>query len=311
MASASVSCESYTSNLIYNGWCVADLTIRSYFPILTTYSSSFTHVARERTFTMPTDVLSFQGLSQRIQHQEAELAKLRGEFETRKKQLADLARRKEELQAQLHEVESEIQAVHVSTQTPKAALPPSTPKKPAAAKPAAKKRKGVSLAQFLTDCVREARKPITTKELAEEVVRTKYPTKSSNIRAMVDTRVGELVTKGIFRRADNQPGVVLAGSTASKQPAAKTPSSNGRMKVSVSAPHVRSDKKLSLKAVLLNVLTESSRPQTTEELVEKVLATGYQTKSGDFKNVIWVTIGNMPNVKRIQGKGYQLKKGKS
>jgi hypothetical protein len=252
--------------------------------------------------------LSFQGLAQRIHQQEAELAKLRGEFETRKKQLADLARRKEELQAQLEKVESEIQAVHVSAQTPQGALVHSTAQKPAVAKPAAKKRKGVSLAQFLTDFVRQARKPITTKELAEELVRTKYPTKSSNLRAMVDTRVGELVTKGIFRRAADQPGVVLAPGSAGKTPAAQAAPSDGRKKAVPSAPLVRSEKKLSLKDVLHKVLAESAQPQTTEELVEKVLATGYQTKSQDFKNVIWVTIGNMPDVKRIQGKGYRLKK---
>lgn len=260
---------------------------------------------------MATDVLSFQGLGQRIEQQEAELAKLRGEFETRKKHLADLTRRKEELHAQLQKIESEIEGVHLSAQTPKAALNHATPKQSAGAKRGPKTRTGVSLAEFLTDCVRQAKKPITTKELAEELIRTKYPTKSSNIRAMVDTRVGELVTKGILRRAEDQPGVVFSSAPASKQSAAKAAPVDGRKKAVASVPPGKSEKKLSLKDVLFNVLADSSRPVSTEDLVEKVLATGYQTKSGDFKNVIWVTIGNMPNVKRIQGKGYQLKKGKS
>jgi hypothetical protein len=43
-------------------------------------------------------------------------------------------------------------------------------------------------------------------------------------------------------------------------------------------------------------------------LAEKALASGYQTKSKDFTNVIWVGIGKIPNVENVAGQGYRLKR---
>ena len=53
-----------------------------------------------------------------------------------------------------------------------------------------------------------------------------------------------------------------------------------------------------------------SEPIPGRELAEKVLASGYQTKSKDFLKVIWVGVGKMDNVENVPGKGYRLKKGK-
>jgi hypothetical protein len=41
-----------------------------------------------------------------------------------------------------------------------------------------------------------------------------------------------------------------------------------------------------------------------------VTQSGYESKSKDLKNVIWVSIGKMTAVERVPGKGYRLKKGK-
>jgi hypothetical protein len=46
------------------------------------------------------------------------------------------------------------------------------------------------------------------------------------------------------------------------------------------------------------------------ELGAKVLETGYQTKSKDFTNVIWVAVAKMNNVENVAGRGYRLKKAK-
>jgi hypothetical protein len=269
---------------------------------------------------MPTDVLPLQNLAQRIQQQEAELARLRQEFETRQAQLTDLSRRKKDLQAQLQKVEAEIQAAgQVGEGKPTSVLTQTVNKKPAATKPPARKRtKGASLANYLINCVRQAKRPITTKELADEAVRSKYPTTSSNLRGMVETRVGELVRKGVLRRAAGQSGVVLGTAPASAKPIAMQASSvaarNGQKtqtaKPTAPTKPTEAKKKRSLLDVLTQVLTKSSRPLPTEELVKQVLATGYQTKSQDFKNVIWVAIGNLPNVERIPDQGYRLKNRK-
>jgi DNA repair exonuclease SbcCD ATPase subunit len=68
--------------------------------------------------------------------------------------------------------------------------------------------------------------------------------------------------------------------------------------------------KLSLHEVLTQILAKSSRPLTAAELAAQVLQTGYETKSKDFKNVIWVSVGKMKNIQRVAGKGYALKKAK-
>jgi hypothetical protein len=39
-----------------------------------------------------------------------------------------------------------------------------------------------------------------------------------------------------------------------------------------------------------------------------VLATGYESQSKDFTNLIWVTLGRMDNVENTKGQGYRLKK---
>ena len=163
--------------------------------------------------------------------------------------------------------------------------------------------KRVTLAQFLINCVKQTNKPLTSKELADEVVRRKYPTTSQNIAGMVDTRVQELVKKGLLRRAADRSGVVLG-----KTPANASSPSTDQESSPPKAKSMEPGSKLSLNEVLTQVLTKSSRPLTTSELAEQVLATGYETKSKDFKNVIWVGIGKMKNIKRIPGKGYQLKK---
>ena len=46
-------------------------------------------------------------------------------------------------------------------------------------------------------------------------------------------------------------------------------------------------------------------------LAEKVLASGYQTKSKDFTKVVSVGVWKMDNVENVPGKGYRLKKGKT
>jgi hypothetical protein len=259
---------------------------------------------------MASATVPLHDLAQRINHQEAELARLRKEFQARQAKLVELTRRKRELQDQLQKVESAMKAVgqHV------APVPVSTP----TMKGAGASGNSISLPKFLVGLVLEARRPLTIKELSQEVVRRKFPTTSKNISAMVETRVSELLRKGLLKRTRDKSAIVPSGMSTNMMPmSAKTPGAAPKSSPSkpMSAPKTSGSmganqgRKISLKESLTQVLAKSSRPLNTEELAAKVLATGYQTASKDFKNVIWVGIGAMNNVERIKGKGYRLKKG--
>ena len=62
---------------------------------------------------------------------------------------------------------------------------------------------------------------------------------------------------------------------------------------------------------MTKILAESPEPLPAGKLAEKVLASGYQTKSKNFTNVIWSGVGKMDNVENVPGKGYRLKKVKT
>jgi hypothetical protein len=268
---------------------------------------------------MPTVSVPFQDLAERIQQQEAELAKLRQELESRRTKLSELTRRKEELQAELAKVDKDIESIgHARVLEPTVSAAP-TPAKTGSSKTAAKPISGVSMPAYLVQLVRQAKRPITAKELAEEVVRNKFPTTSKNVDAMVKTRVYDLVKKGVLRRASDSSGVVLAETPpSSKSVETKAPAAaqkTGKKKAASAKPAptptpVGSAKWRSLHEVLTHVLAKSSRPLTAQELADRAIQSGYESKSKDLKNVIWVRIGKMANIQRVLGEGYRLKKGK-
>jgi len=65
---------------------------------------------------------------------------------------------------------------------------------------------------MLVELVRRASGPLTVKQMVAGVIGQKFPTTSQNISRMIQTRVQELVRKGVFQHVKDQPGVVLAGS---------------------------------------------------------------------------------------------------
>lgn len=278
-------------------------------------------VPRERIH-MPTVSVPFQDLAERIQQQEAELAKLRQELESRRSQLSELTRRKEELIAELAKVEEDIAAIgqaSISGPRVSAARAPSSrsskrkPTQTDASKSATKPSDGVSLPAYLVELVRQAKGPITAKELAATVVRNKFPTTSKNVGAMVKSRVHDLIKKGLLRRASDSSGLVLTqaprlSKSMETNAQAGTPK-NGKKKANAATP-TPTTKWRSLHEVLMHVLAKSSRPLSAQELAEQAIQSGYESKSKDLKNVIWVSIGKLTSVERVPGKGYQLKKGK-
>ena len=137
---------------------------------------------------MPTVSVPFQDLAHRIEQQEAELAKLRQELESRRGHLAELTRRKETLQNELAKVEKDIEAVGQAGVLKPTVSATRTPATTSVSKAAAKPFEGMSLPTYLVQLVGKAKSPITAKELTEEVVRNKFPTTSKNVQAMVKTR---------------------------------------------------------------------------------------------------------------------------
>jgi len=162
--------------------------------------------------------------------------------------------------------------------------------------------------------VRRVKGPVTVKQMAEEVVRQKFPTNSKDISRLVQTRVQELIAKRVFQRLKDHRGVVLAGSNRDlNSQAAKAASTKKAVKKAVSSkttsPVERNgSKQPSLMSLLTEVLAKSRRPLTGRELAEQALAQDYKTKSKNFLDVIYVTLGKMDNIDKIPGKGYCLKK---
>jgi hypothetical protein len=54
------------------------------------------------------------------------------------------------------------------------------------------------------------------------------------------------------------------------------------------------------------LLAKSRRPLAAREPAEQVLASGYQTKSKDFVDIVWAMLGKMDSVVNVAGKGYTL-----
>jgi hypothetical protein len=267
---------------------------------------------------MTSRAIPLQDLAHRISQQQGELEKLRREYEARQTHLRDLNSRKEKLQAQLQQVEAEIRGVGQGS-----ALPPTpvktSPKaaKPAAAAPVKSPTGTVSLPKLLLRIVAKAGGPITVKEVAREVVRHKYPSTSKNLPKMVEKRVSEMVKKGLLRRAPNQLGVLPAQTAKTtpppaakviSTPAAAVPKPAPVAKPAITPPTPATENELPLPVVVTQVLAKTSEPISARDLAEKVLATGYKSKSKDFINVIWAGVGKMDNVENVPGKGYRLKK---
>jgi hypothetical protein len=256
-------------------------------------------------------------LAQELAQKQSALDKARQAFDSR---LAKLRRRKEQLQAQLRTVEAEMQAVG-------ATVPASSPPKAAAAADAThailkapRVPAASTLPGLLVDLVRAAGRPLTVKEMTASVVRAKFPTTSRNLSKLVKNKIGALVKRGLLRRAEGRPGVVVAQPQATRQaPAAKataygpTSGRNGQAAPKAAArvqpaKPVQGQAQVSLAEVLLRLLAKSSRPLKARELAAQALAAGYRTASKEFTNLVWDALGKLPGVENVRGQGYRLKK---
>jgi len=271
---------------------------------------------------MANTVVSLQDLTKQINEREAELDKLRREFEARKGHLDELTRRKQELEGQLREVDELIAAAD-QTSVPAAApaaaskaaaskaAPPANKTAPPATKtaaPASKSAGSQTLPEFIIGVLREAQRPMTSRELAAEVERRGFPTISQNIRVLVDTRISQMVRQNLLRRKKNGPGVMLSRRAKGMEPADVTVGKKTAAVAGGGSPQPAGGKRPSLQVVLRNVLAKSTRPLSARELGQAILASGYESSSADFTNVVWATASKVPDVENVKDVGYRLKK---
>jgi hypothetical protein len=155
--------------------------------------------------------------------------------------------------------------------------------------------------------IHRAGHPLTVKQLSEEIRRRRFPTTSKNIPQLVQNRVSEMAKKGILAHASGQPGYVVRSPNGQQQE--KTRTRGGQRKVAKprAGGGVRGTQP-PLMEVLTKILAQAKEPMGGGELAEKVLATGYKSTSKRFRDVVWVSLGQMENVEHIRGEGYRLKK---
>jgi hypothetical protein len=245
---------------------------------------------------MPTGVLPLSELAKRLSRKESEVNKLRRQYEGR---LGRLKERQQKLESELREVEGQIQVASPNGSASPAPLPE---------EPVASAANGMILRDFIIALIKEAGKPLTVQELAAEVRRRRYPTKSKNIPDLVQVRLYDMVRKGILDHASGQPGYVVK-SLNGQQGSATKRSPGRKAKVTKAPVHaaIRGSQP-PLREVLTKILEQCKEPIGGGELAEKALATGYKSASKSFRDVVWVNLGQMKNVEHIPGKGYRLKK---
>jgi hypothetical protein len=273
-------------------------------------------------------------LARHISNQEAELQRLRREFEERQRKLASLTQRKEALQAQLRQIEAESAALvtgvpkksTVGRLTPAKATKSqstrnakiSSAKSPASSRSSTGKT-GLTLPDLIVRIIQEASGALGISQIAKEALRRGFTSTSGNFRKMVAIRVHELRRKGVLRPADGQAGFVLGKSSGNQSASARKPAVPQRSskdgtpagwKNSNPSQGNHKGEQSSLPSVLTRLLGASKGLLLVRDLAKRALAAGYRSTSKDFDNVVQVTVGRMDDLVNVPGKGYRLKKGK-
>jgi cell division septum initiation protein DivIVA len=253
--------------------------------------------------------LPLADLVQQLSQKQSEVEALRRAYEQR---LQGLQRRKEELETELRQLDTEIQAA--TKQHTFTAPVPVPQRQPSATISSAESAAKQTLPQVLVAIVREKGRPVKVAELSDELVRRKYPTTSTNLPKMVGIKVADLINKGVLKRSEGQEGVTLAqakkaSTTPAKTAATKTPASNGQASRDGSTgKQPRTTETPPLRDVLTELLRASKKPLKAKELASQALARGYKTKSKTFVDSVWTALGQMKNVENVRGEGYRLKR---
>jgi hypothetical protein len=225
---------------------------------------------------------------------------------TRQNTLEALTKRRDVLKEELAAVERDLAAL--SSVAP--------PRMPAAVASAVRKRKR-SLSKLLVDILNRKKVPMSSKELAQAALKAGYTSKSSNFLRVVDNRLSRLKAEGKIQAAPSggyqaipadtaAPVAAVAetdGTAAAAKPRRKRGARKGRK-----ARAARRERS-SLSKVLAEILQKEGRPLTASELADAAIASGYQSNSKNFKDVIWVTLGKMKKehkIAQVAGQRWEL-----
>jgi chromosome segregation ATPase len=150
--------------------------------------------------------VSLPDLQQQIAARERELQVLRQELASRQDHLTELTRHKEELQRQLQQVEEEITALAAASPTVRAQPEAVAPAAPASVA----SRAGLPrLGELIVSLLREAAGARTARQLCEEAQRRGYQPRGKKPIKSVESRLQDLKSQGVVRRASGQPGYIL------------------------------------------------------------------------------------------------------
>lgn len=278
---------------------------------------------------MSNNVLPLDDLAQRVARQQSDLTALQKELQMRQRQLKELTERKKKLSAQLQQVDTKIKAL-TSGAKPAAKAPSLTTVKPTprpAVQPSANEDLP-SLSDIIMDILEKQQKPLKVAALTAAVATKKFRTNSRNIKELVKSKVRRLKVKGWLRRAPNKRGVFLtpAGRARTELVVGQPKSKNGAVaKVKVGKEPAKTPAKVaspkqptagaksnepSLRSLLTTFLKKSDGPVPLNELVGRVSAAGYRSKSKSFPHLVQVTLYKMSDVKHVPQKGYCLIKAK-
>ena len=280
---------------------------------------------------MASRTVSLNVLARRISKQQSELNMLQREYANRKAALDQLRQQKRELEKRLKSIESDMKAVRRGRKPKYTTVPALEGAAATAVAEAPRRRRGRprkhpvpttaeapikrprgrprkitgTLSDQILQLLQRAGGPMTASQLSKELIRMKFPTKSQNLANLVQARMNDLLKKGLVRKAENQPGVVLAsGVAANGQP----PRASGRRGRPPGRRGPRATGQPSLAKMIVSVLEKSSRPMKGRELAERVLAAGYKTTSKNPAALMWAVLNRLPNVENVPGQGYRLKR---
>jgi hypothetical protein len=148
----------------------------------------------------------------------------------------------------------------------------------------------------------------STRKLQNLVNRlARQETQLAALRKRLNARLGRLERRREELRTELQAveteiAVVAPGEKPEPAPLA----ANGRRKRGR-----RSRTTPSLRSILLDLFKKNGRTLSVSELVDQVRKAGYRSQSKDIKNLLWVSLGRMPELERDPKGGYRLKKRKA
>jgi hypothetical protein len=279
--------------------------------------------------------VSLTNLQQQIAQREQELQALREQLASQQSHLAELTRRKEQLQSELRQVEEEITALATTEARPIEQAAPTAPTVPPSPASTTRAEDQSRLGDLIVTLLGESTNPLTGRQLLAEAQRRGYQSKSRDPLKAIENRLQVLKCQGIVRRAADQYGFLLASSAngakkpksttrqlaptgsqkppvkpAKPEPAAKKRGGKGSSSTGGAKPAPPSHRggQLPLRVVLTDLLKKSRKPLSGSELAERALKAGYQTKSAKFVDAVWSLLGQMTNVEHLPQQGYRLKK---